>query len=67
MRHVLANYNAIVDQRDIADAMHKLEVEQALAKLKTPQETQFGQGFGQGALEPRSGAIPHPLPSTTSN
>jgi integrase len=65
-RSVFERY-AIVDQRDIADAMQKLEVEQALAKLKTTQETQFGQVFGQGALETRSGAIPHALPSTTSN
>jgi hypothetical protein len=67
LHDVLTNDNAIVDQRDIADAMQKLEVEQALAKLKTTQETQFGQVFGQGALETRSGAIPHALPSTTSN
>jgi integrase len=65
-RSVFERY-AIVDQRDIADAMQKLEVEQALAKLKTTQETQFGQVFGQGALETRSGVIPHALPSTTSN
>jgi hypothetical protein len=65
-RSVFERY-AIVDQRDIADAMQKLEVEQALAKLKTTQETQLGQVFGQGAPETRSGAIPHALPSTTSN
>jgi hypothetical protein len=65
-RSVFERY-AIVDQRDIAVAMQKLEADQALAKLKTSQEAQFGQGFGQGALEMRSGAIRHALPSTTPN
>ncbi len=45
-RSVFERY-AIVDQRDIADAMHKLEVEQALAKLKTRKRRSLGRVLGR--------------------
>ncbi len=65
-RSVFERY-AIVDQRDIADAMRKLEIDRQNTHDRSAQGGQFGQGFGQSGAGLEGGGRGSDAPSVSSN
>jgi integrase len=65
-RSVFERY-AIVDQRDIADAMNKLEIDRENDRKQSALGSPFGQGFGQSGAEIEGGGIHSEAASVSSN
>jgi hypothetical protein len=64
-RSVFERY-VIVDQRDIADAMRKLEIDRQKTHDHTAQGVRFGQGSGQSGVEFDGGGLHSDAPSVSS-